>query len=181
MSLKFKSSSKVVKGITTRLAKSETNDCVVRGIASAFNTTYNKAHKFVKDTYKRKDRKGTNAWRFHNETDKMADNGIKVFGKKIVKIQYEPVQVKRTACSQRETWYQESRSYTYMKTLTLYTKRGSKYSQMTVGGFIKAYPKGTFILSVSEHVFTVKDGVVIGNYGDSKKMRVWVEKAWQVK
>ena len=54
------SSSKAIKGWdSSSLAKSETNDCVVLSIASAFSVSYEEAHEFVKNTFKRKFRKGT--------------------------------------------------------------------------------------------------------------------------
>ncbi|CAG7581594.1 MAG: hypothetical protein SLAVMIC_00919 [uncultured marine phage] len=182
MSLKFKSAFKGIKGYkNSKLAKSETNDCVVRGFASAFDTTYNKAHKLVKELFRRKDGKGTNTWTLHSESDKLSDNKTILFGKKMSKVEFEPVTVESSICTQVETWYQEGRSTIVRKTLTLYSKRGSKYSRMTVGNFIKMFPKGSFILSVRGHVFALKNGVVVGNYQDSKKMRVIVEKAWQVR
>lgn len=45
-------------------------------------------------------------------------------------------------------------------------KGETKLRQMTVGTFIKQNPKGTFFVLVRQHAFTIKDGVVIGNYED---------------
>ena len=41
---------------------------------------------------------------------------------------------------------------------------------MTVGTFIKKYPEGTFFIIVKGHAFTIKNGVVIGNYEDALKL-----------
>jgi len=65
--------------------------------------------------------------------------------------------------------------------LTLYTKRGSKYSRMTVGTFAKQNPKGTFIISVKGHTFAIVDSIICGNYSDFKHQKVRVKKAWEVK
>jgi len=53
-------------------------------------------------------------------------------------------------------------------------------SRMTVGTFIKEYNKGTYILRVTSHAFTIKDGVVIGNYEDSTKIKRVVKNAWRI-
>jgi hypothetical protein len=51
---------------------------------------------------------------------------------------------------------------------------------MTVGTFATKYPKGTYILTVKQHAFTIKDGIVIGNLEDSTKKRKIVQAAWKV-
>ena len=53
----FKNGYEVANG--SLLAKSEKNDCVVRACANAFNVTYDIAHSFTAETFKRKFRKGT--------------------------------------------------------------------------------------------------------------------------
>jgi hypothetical protein len=52
----------------------------------------------------------------------------------------------------------------------------------TVGQFLTYYKyrKGTFLLRVRDHVFTVKNGVVIGNWDDSQKMRRILRGVWQI-
>ena len=52
--------------------------------------------------------------------------------------------------------------------------------KMTVGTFATKFPKGTYILTVKRHAFTIKDGIVIGNFEDSTKRRKIVECAWKV-
>jgi hypothetical protein len=51
---------------------------------------------------------------------------------------------------------------------------------MTVGTFIKKNPKGTFVICVRSHAFSIKDGVVMGNVEDSKKTRKIINSAWKV-
>jgi hypothetical protein len=50
----------------------------------------------------------------------------------------------------------------------------------TTGSFIKRYPKGTYIVTVSRHAFTIKDGVVIGNIDDGEKMRKHIDGVWKI-
>lgn len=59
-------------------------------------------------------------------------------------------------------------------------KTNNGKSRMTVGTFIKQYDKGTYILRVTGHAFTIKDGVVIGNYEDATKTRRIVYNAWRI-
>jgi len=58
-------------------------------------------------------------------------------------------------------------------------KNGS--SRMTVGQFVKWYDKGTFIIVIASHAFSIRDGVVIGgNKEDSKRMRCIIKGVWKV-
>jgi hypothetical protein len=59
------------------------------------------------------------------------------------------------------------------------TTNGGK-SKMTVGTFVKEYDKGTYIVRVSGHDFTIKDGSVIGNPNDATQLRKIVKNAWKV-
>ena len=73
MSIPYTSTSLAIKGYSeSLLAKSERADCVVRAVASAFDLHYDKAHKWVADTFKRKPKKGT--WGFPVGMDKMSQN-----------------------------------------------------------------------------------------------------------
>jgi hypothetical protein len=53
--------------------------------------------------------------------------------------------------------------------------------KMTVGTFINEYPIGTFFILVNRHAFTIKDGVVHGNYEDSVKRKRIVKHAFHIK
>ena len=53
-------------------------------------------------------------------------------------------------------------------------------SKMTVGTFVKLYDKGTYILRVTGHAFTIKDGSVIGNKNDADQIRKIIRNAWKV-
>lgn len=53
-------------------------------------------------------------------------------------------------------------------------------SKMTVGAFVKLYKKGSYVVTVNGHAFTVKDGIVIGNIEDSIKKRRILKGAWKI-
>jgi very-short-patch-repair endonuclease len=58
---------------------------------------------------------------------------------------------------------------------------GKKVSrQMTVGTFIKDNPEGTFFVLVNHHAFTIKDGIIHGNYEDSTKKRKILKHAFKI-
>lgn len=51
----------------------------------------------------------------------------------------------------------------------------------TVGQLVKWYDRGTYIIVISRHAFTIKDGVVVGgNLQDSKRMRCQIKSFWKI-
>jgi len=64
------------------------------------------------------------------------------------------------------------------KVTNISVKVGTK--NMTVNSFTKIYTKGSYILNVTGHAFTVKDGVVIGNFNDSTQIRKILKGAWKI-
>ena len=137
------------------IAKSERNDCVVRALSAAFDIDYDTSHKIAKEDMKRKERKGTMTYFFHNFLEN--------FEKKRRQLNH---------CILKEV----NTSFCYVK-----NGKPDGMGTKTVGRIIKENPKGTFLFSVRGHAFTVKDGVVVGgNWSDSKKMRVRAQRVWEV-
>ena len=51
----------------------------------------------------------------------------------------------------------------------------------TVGQFVKWYDKGTYIVVISRHAFTIKDGQVVGgNWNDAERMRCRIKAVWKI-
>ena len=51
----------------------------------------------------------------------------------------------------------------------------------TVGQLVKWYDKGTYIIVISRHAFTIKDGVVVGgNWNDAQRMRCQIKSVWKI-
>ena len=164
--LPYCKTSEAIKGYSDSLiAKNETNDCVVRAIASAFDVHYNQAHDFVKDKFNRKDRKGTYG-----------------FVRGMNEVAFSRTRIGRKCCKPMGKLVKTGLSFSTYYSLSYDVKvKGEKVKrQMTVGTFIKKNPKGTYIMCVRGHAFTIKDGVVIGNPQDAKKTRVIVNAAWKV-
>lgn len=147
MKVRYTSASEAIKGYSdSSLAKSENRDCVVRAVASAYDITYEKAHRWVSETFNRKPKRGT--FGFPIGMDKISKDGIKI-NRKLTK-RINPSDLKNGR------------------------------SQMSVGTFLKLYDKGTYIVRVTGHAFTIKDGVVIGNFEDCIKIKRVVKNAWKI-
>jgi hypothetical protein len=160
--LPYCNTSEAIKGYdNSPIAKSETNDCVVRAIASAFDLEYDRAHKFVADTFGRKPRQGT--FGFGPGMNKIAEERTRI-GRKCIK------------SMGTKSEHSSFRSLSYdVKVKGVKTSR-----QMTVGTFISKYPLGTYVVTVKRHAFTIKDGVVIGNREDAIQKRKIMLLAWRV-
>jgi hypothetical protein len=151
-----------IKGYNeSAIAKRENNDCVVRAFASAFDISYDKAHKYVKEKFGRKDGDGTFGTaitldKMSKERTQVNHKKIKTMGRKV--------------------------GYSSFKTLDYEVKvKGQKtVRKMTVGTFTKQNPTGTFFILVKCHAFTIKDGVVIGNQEDAQKLKRVVLHAFQI-
>jgi len=160
--LPYCTTNEAIKGYAeSPIAKGETNDCVVRAFASSFGVSYDYAHKYVKEKFGRKNREGT-----YGTVLKMRQ-----IAEDRKQINYKKVKCLGTK-SEMGTY-----SLRYeVKTKGVVTKR-----EMTVGTFAKQNPVGTFFILVKGHAFTIKDGVVIGNWDDAVKKKRIVKFAFQVK
>jgi hypothetical protein len=138
----------------SKIAKSETADCVVRSFASAFKVTYDQAHQFVQIKFNRKNRKGTA--RFVPIMNNMANHGINLFGKTLKKL-----------------------GNGNSKNSMTYTDKGVE-RKMTTFQFIKRNPKGTFMVTVSGHAFTICNGAIFGNHEDVLKTKRVILHAWEI-
>jgi hypothetical protein len=103
-----------------------------------------------------KNGKGTSG--FHYTMNMMTKNGNKINGKSVEKITEEH------------------------NTMLYYVvvKGVKKLRNTTTGSFIKKYSKGTYVVTVKGHAFTIKDGVVIGNVEDGKKMKKHIDGVWKI-
>ena len=148
------SSSYIIGYSDSKIAKSETADCVVRSFASAFKTTYDEAHQFVAQKFNRKNRKGTA--RYVTTMNGMSAHQTNLWGKTLKRL--------GNGNSKNSMTYEDK----------------GKSRNMTTFQFLKKYPKGTFMVTVSGHAFTISNGVVIGNHEDVLKTKKVILHAWEV-
>ena len=163
MKLPYESTSKAIKGYDESvIAKGESNDCVVRAFASSFEVSYDVAHKYVAEQFSRKPRCGTFGTVF--KMIKLSESPIKFNGKEV-----------SIVGNKTNSALIGSLSY------PVKVKGEWNMRQMTVGTFIKKNPKGTFFVLVKGHAFTIKDGVVIGNWDDAAKTKRPMRCAFEIK
>ena len=131
------------------IAKGETNDCVVRAIASTFELEYDIAHKFVADKLGRQPRKGT-----FNTALKLSSwmNNIKGIPYSVI----------------------PKKNLTYPGSAR-HQKNGGKPTNITLSMFIEKYPKGKYLVIKKGHAFSVIDGVVVGNPSDGNHLRAKIK------
>lgn len=132
------------------IAKSERNDCFVRAVASSFECPYDTAHEWVREKFKRQNRKGTK--NVMSKMDMMFLNKEK-FNDKNIDI---------------------------VRDLKVLNKDTHKLKRTTLNQFIKKYSDGTYLLIVRGHAFTLKYGSVIGNNSDSKSLKKIVHFAYKI-
>lgn len=169
--LPYETTGRAIKGYTeSAIAKGETNDCVVRAFASSFEISYDYAHKFVAEEFKRQPRRGT--FFTASKMVKLSECNIKVNGKKVCPV----------GTPTKNPLLPHSLSYPVKVKVTGTDKLYKIVNrQMTVGTFVKKNPKGTFFVLVKGHAFTIKDGVVIGNPEDAIKTKRPIRAAFEIK
>lgn len=123
------------------LAKGETNDCMVRVVANAFNVSYDRAHKFAADRLGRKPRRGV--MDCFNKLNDLGDITFKLF---------------------EDTLFPETKTFKLKCTSNpINTEYKHKKVKFTVKTFCSKFSKGTYIILVKDHALTIKNGVVIDN------------------
>jgi len=152
--IRTSSSSWIIGYSDSKIAKSETNDCVVRSFASAFKVSYDDAHQFVSTKFNRKPRKGTA--RFVTTMNNMSNHSTNLFGKTLRRL--------GNGTTKNSMMFPE----------------GDRQRNMTTFQFLRKYPKGTYMVTVSGHAFTIHNGVVIGNHEDVLKTKRVILHAWEV-
>ena len=135
----FKSGYEVSNG--SLIAKGEKNDCAVRAFANAFNITYDIAHKFTAETFKRKARKGTK--KIYSTLKELGGVTFELFKDSLFPVTREY----KLKCVNKPI----NRSYTH------------KRVSYTVKTFCAKFSKGTYIVLVHKHALVIKDGIVIDN------------------
>ena len=143
------------------LCKGEKNDCVVRSFASSFNIPYEKAHQYVEDVFNRKPKQGA------ERVVTIIDNSPKILGHKVEAL--------------GETFkYEFKVGYYSGRRLFNGSNKNNRRISYTTGSFIKAFPKGVFLIIVSGHMFTIKDGIIFGNIADSRQLRSRIQNVYRI-
>jgi len=158
-----------IKGYTefTKTHHKEKADCVVHAFAAVTDSGYKEAHKFCSYVLERKNRCGVFYFRRKmNLTDTVLDCN------RILKKKYNSIT--------NHTGFKIGDKFFDPKKIPLVTRYGkTRASQMTVGTFIKHYPKGKYLIAIRLHAFAIIDGVIIGNTRDSRDIKCRVINAYE--
>jgi hypothetical protein len=133
--------------IGSSLAKNEKNDCAVRALANAFNVTYDVAHTFAADKFKRKAKKGTK--KFFITLSQLGFATFDLFQDSLF--------------PERKTYSIHPLKRNNKRIGIVNTDYTHKVVNHTVKTFCNKFNKGTFIVTVNKHALTIKDGIVIDN------------------
>ena len=133
-----------VKGVN------ENNDCVPRSLATAFGVSLRTAYKLAEDHMGREAKRGVTTARIAESFEK--GNFNEISGKKFAVRTMKKVEL--------------TNAYKLKGEIVLRKK--------TVKSFVASHPKGTYIVLVAKHAFTVKDGELLdhGNFGNQPTRKV---------
>jgi len=126
----------------SELAKSETNDCVVRAFMMVLDLPYDKAHKFVADKFNRVNGQGTYTTQYLSNIIGTQKNGYKI----------------------RLMGYHPKRSFGSRKKLV--NPKYKNETGYTVKSFMEQYPTGRYLIIVKGHSLALVDGILYGNYNE---------------
>lgn len=130
--------------------KETTNDCTVRSIATAFDVSMRLAYKLAEDKFMREPKRGVSSTIIQDAFE--AGKFNKIDGRKF-----------------------SVRTMKKEEITNAYKNKGEiVLRKKTVKSFIASHPKGTFIVLVAKHAFTVKDGELLdhGNFGNQPTRKV---------
>jgi ribosome biogenesis protein Nip4 len=152
------------------ICDSEKNDCVVRAVSNAFGVDYIDAHRFCEVKLHREAMQGTFTGRYLHLVNQAFGKKIKKMGKKAKYGDYR--YLTRIQKTKAQKWSNAKQKYV--------TKRVEENVPYKVKDFVKAFPQGNYIITVKSHAFALIDGVIKGNYDDSKRINKRVDAAYKV-
>lgn len=153
--MKYVNAKEIIK--STDKSSSEKNDCSVRAFTTALDVDYDSAHSYLKETFKREDKKGCKKMNYtakelEGETQKIDD------------VEFDISVLPED------------------KVTNTYKLHGEVIARKkTVKSFIKDFAEGIYLVLVSGHVFTVKNGLMIDNVGEEWRPTRKVESVFELK
>ena len=140
----------ISKNGTANSMHGEYKDCAVRAVAAAFDVSYDTAHGFAQQVWKRKRQRGTNTHAIVKTMNEVSDFlSSTMFDKKVEKV----------------------------STINEYpTKSGVVKCKSKLSTFANKNRKGTYFVLVRSHATVVKDGIVLDNYSPGSTVKY----AWKI-
>lgn len=137
------------------IAQNETNDCFVYALGTAFDMSYDEAHKLAAVKFDREEGKGTKGSIITRVMSNIKEHNAYFNGKTVVEILEKPT--------------------------TQYKVYGEVINRrLRVESFAKKFDKGTYLVVLASHALTVKDGVVIDNRESDPSVKGIVKRAFKI-
>jgi hypothetical protein len=153
--MKYINAKSIIKSTDTQ--SSEKNDCSVRAFTTALDVNYDSAHSYLKETFKREDKKGCKRMNYTAET-------LEGETQKIDDVQFDISVLPED------------------KVTNTYKLHGELIARKkTVKSFLKDFKEGIYLVLVSNHIFTVKNGLMIDNVGEEWRPTRKVESVLELK
>ena len=148
-----------IKGINqSKIAKNENNDCFVRALAAASDSSYDDTHQVVSKVFNRLPKKGTQNLDIITQMLLAEKNGLQI-GNTTFKV--------NILGKSRLT--------------NVYKLKGNIYNRKkTVKSFIQDNPTGSYVVTVSNHALCIKDGKLIDNKGEEFRPTRKVDRAYKI-
>lgn len=143
------------------LENEDRNNCSVRALATAFEKSYKMAFMGAQMLFDRKRNQGASGFsvaRMH-KNEWLWDKKVTRMGRVLEGEEYREEQLGK-----------------------FYHVGGGekRFRRMSTGTFFKTYTKGTYILVVRGHMFTIKDGEVLGNRADATMLKRPISMAFAI-
>lgn len=151
-----KQSSELIKGIDSELAQGEKNDCMVRALAVAADSTYDEAHEFAAKRLGRENKKGV----INMILPEVEAKGHTLNGKSFERMgqfSYTHKRSGKVRFKQKELMHNVP---TYEKLRKMIVRSFLTKVQKNVEGFER---DASYLVLVPGHAFAVRDGVIYDN------------------
>jgi len=159
-------------GASDKLQESENNDCVVRALMHTLGITYAESHHLCETKLNRHPGKGVYTWLYLPKVKQAHGKKITQMGRVERNSHCDRKKLTRTKKTKKTMWSNAKQKF-------INTRREVQVSYK-VKEFIKAYPLGTYLVTVRAHAIAIINGKIIGNWNDDKKINREVFSAYKI-
>ena len=145
-------------GASDKLQESENNDCVVRALMHTLGITYAESHHLCETKLNRHPGKGVYTWLYLPKVKQAHGKKITQMGRVERNSHCDRKKLTRTMKTKRNLWSNAKQKFVKV--------RKEVQVNLKVKEFIKAYPLGTYLVTVRAHAIAIINGKIIGNWND---------------
>ena len=158
-------------GASDKLQESENNDCVVRALMHTLGITYAESHHLCETKLNRHPGKGVYTWLYLPKVKQAHGKKIKQLGKSSNFVSGFKT-LTRTKKTKKNLWSNAKQKFVKV--------RKEVQVKYKVKEFIKAFPIGTYLVTVRAHAIAIINGKIIGNWNDDQKINREVFSAYKI-